>query len=82
MKVSLFKRMCNELITISKTVDPERSTRLKVFMCQGYLFLSLTDNQVEALKKLLAEYYPNEYKVYDEPDEYGNTSAFYYLRFK
>lgn len=79
---TVFKRMCENMIEISKHTGEQRERELNLFMSQGYLFLDLTDKQVNKLKVVLKNNYPNEYKEYDKPDEHGFTSEFYYLRFK
>ncbi len=74
--------MCENLAEISKLNEPARENNLKLFMSQGYLFLDLTEKQIEKLKSVLAVNYPDKYVVYDEPDQHGFISEFEYLRFK
>ena len=62
--------------------EPEREQNLNVFMSQGYLFLDLTNKQVDVIKNLFKTEYSDEYVEYNEPDEHGFTSEFRYLRFK
>ena len=82
MKTTVFKRMCECLTEISKQNEPVREHNLKVFMSQGYLYLDLTDKQVNKLKDVLSANYPDKFVVYAEPDENGYTAEFEYLRFK
>lgn len=83
MTRALFKRMCERLTTIAHMNEPEqRETHLRLFMSQGYLFLDLTDKQVDSLKSLFKKEYPDKFKEYSKPDEHGFTAEFEYLRFK
>lgn len=82
MVTNLFKRMCDNLIEISRLNEPARENYLKLFMSQGYLFLDLTDKQVANLKNILKVNYPDKYKEYAKPDEHGFVAEFDYLRFK
>lgn len=82
MMTTVFKRMCDCLTEISKLNEPVRENNLKLFMSQGYLFLDLTDKQVNKLKDVLKSNYPDKYITYSEPDEHGFTAEFEYLRFK
>ena len=82
MTTRLFKNMCNRLTVIAHSPAPYRDNMLKVFMSKGYLFLELTDKQVEKLKALFKAEYPDKFIQYDEPNEHGFTAAFEYLRFK
>ena len=82
MMTTVFKRMCENLTEISKLNEPARENNLKLFMSQGYLFLDLTDRQVNKLKAVLQANYPDKFIVYANPDEHGFTSEFEYLRFK
>lgn len=82
MKTSLFKRMCENITEISKLDNEQREKHLQLFMSQGYLFLDLTDKQVDTLKTVLKTHYPDKYKIYDKPDSHGFTAEFEYLRFK
>lgn len=81
MTTSVFKRMCDRLVEISRLNEPAREQHLKLFMSQGYLFLDLTDMQVSKLKCVLRINYPDKCKIH-EPDEHGFTMDFDYLRFK
>ena len=82
MLATVFKRMCECLTEISKQNEPVRENNLKLFMSQGYLFLDLTDKQVDKLKGVLSANYPDKFVVYAEPDAHGFTAEFEYLRFK
>lgn len=82
MTTTVFKRMCECLTEISKQNEPVRENNLKLFMSQGYLFLDLTDKQVNKLKDVLRANYPDKFVDYTEPDEHGFTAKFEYLRFK
>lgn len=82
MLTTVFKRMCECLTEISKLNEPVRENKLKLFMSQGYLFLDLTDKQVDKLKGILKANFPDKFVVYANPDEHGFTSEFEYLRFK
>lgn len=82
MTMTVFKRMCECLAEISKLNSPVRENKLKLFMSQGYLFLDLTDKQVNKLKAVLKSNYPDRFIEYSEPDEHGFTAEFEYLRFK
>ena len=74
--------MCERLTQIAHYDEPYRNDTLKVFMSQGYLFLELTNKQVEKLKALFKAEYPDKFVVYAEPDEHGFTAEFEYLCFK
>lgn len=82
MLTSIFKRVCHNLQEISKMDENNRQTNLQLFMSQGYLFLDLTDKQVDKLKTVLKDSYPDIYKEYNKPDNNGFTGEFMYLRFK
>lgn len=82
MTNNVFKRMCDNLIEISKLNEHAKENHLKLFMSQGYLFLNLTDKQVEKLKNVLKAYFTDKYKEYNKPDEHGFIAEFEYLRFK
>lgn len=82
MMNNIFKRMCESLVEISRLNEPARENHLNLFMSQGYLFLDLTDRQVDKLKNVLKTNCPDKYKEYDEPDDHGYTAEFNYLRFK
>lgn len=62
--------------------EPKREQHLKIFMSQGYLFFELTEKQVNELKQVLKEHYPDKYIEYDKPDERGFVAEFECLRFK
>ena len=80
MKNNIFNAMCDDLMRIA--IAPNRDELLNVFMSQGYLFINLTDKQVDKLRVLFAACYPDIYEVFDEPDEHGFTAQFKYLLFK
>lgn len=82
MKTKLFNKMCERLTQIAHYDEPYRNDTLKVFMSQGYLFLDLTDKQVDKIRALFKSEYPDKFVEYEEPDEHGFTAAFEYLRFK
>lgn len=82
MLTTVFKRVCENLIEISKLNEPVRENNLKLFMSQGYLFLDMTDKQVDKLKDVLKANFPDKFVEYVKPDEYGFTAEFEYLRFK
>ena len=82
MTTKLFKNMCDCLTEIAHYDEPIRNDTLKVFMSQVYLFLELTNKQVEKLKALFKAEYPDKFIEYGEPDEHAFTAAFEYLRFK
>lgn len=81
MTNAIFKTMCDNLCEISRLNEPARENSLKLFMSQGYLFLDLTDKQVNKLKAVLKENYPDKFKEH-LPDEHNFTAEFEYLRFK
>ena len=74
--------MCECLAEIAKQNEPARENNLKLFMSQGYLFLDLTDRQVDKMKAVLQANYPDKFIAYAKPDENGYTAEFEYLRFK
>ena len=82
MTKSIFKQMCECLKGISQEQEPKKTADLNLFMPQGYLFLDLTEKQINQLKQVLSYYFTDLYIVYKEPDENGFTSEFMYLRFK
>lgn len=82
MKKSNFMNFCLQLVGIALIVDKdERDRRLNLLMSQGYLWLDLTDKQVDHVKHILIMNYPDKCKIH-EPDENGFTMDFEYLRFK
>lgn len=82
MKKSDYMNFCLQLVGIAQIKDlEERERRLRLVMSQGYLWLELTDKQVEHVKQILIVNYPDKCKIH-EPDEHGFTMDFEYLRFK
>ena len=82
MTTKLFNRMCERLTQIAHYNEPYREDTLNVFMSQGFLFLELTNKQVDKIKNVFKTHFPDIYKEYPTPDEHGFTSEFKYLRFK
>lgn len=82
MKTQEFNRMCSELSIISDLSDPLRQKQLDLFMVAGYMWIDLTDKQVQKIKVLLKNRFPDKYVEYPEPDSHGFTAEFEYLRFK
>ena len=82
MKKSMFESLCGNFKNIAIMNKPERDKNLNDLMCAGYLFLDLTEKQINTLKELLKAKFPDIYKEYDTPDEYGCKAEFKYLRFK
>lgn len=80
MKRPMFSMLIYRLKEIAKA--PNRDALLNEIMSCGFLFLDLTDKQVEQLKNVLKFYYTDLYIVHAEPDEHGFTDEFMYLRFK
>ena len=48
---SIFKRVCENLIEISKHTGEQKERELNLFMSHGYLFLDLTATLIPAIIK-------------------------------
>ena len=82
MKKSVYRNFCLRLVGIALIEDKQdRDRRLNELMSCGYLWLDLTEKQVQQVKRILILNYPDKCKIH-EPDENGYTVEFEYLSFK
>lgn len=81
MKAREFKCFRKNLTEISRLPKDRRDAHMKILMSAGFLWLSLTDKQVDIIKEQLLNEFPDECNVH-EADERGFTMDFRYISFK
>lgn len=81
MKAREFKQFRENLTEISRMPEDIRDAHMKILMSAGFLWLELTDKQVDIIKEQLLKDFPDECIVH-EADEHGFTMDFRYIRFK